>query len=271
VYKRQRRSGKKLIKNKIMAKWLTFLICLLLPFRIFCENDSIQKQNISRITIGFQFVPISYLKWTFPENQTVKSYEDSSEEKKDNTRKFVPIAKCGLHLSYSLIKVISLETGISYLKEEVDGILLFDTINSTVRNHYLRSYINKFVQIPLSINFSIPDNSKKRNLTNLKLGMNCDFIYYEKNSYGTESVYSINRKIISQTNLNGKERPYKYSFHRFVPFVFIGRQFFNKKSTFSFSYGTLVEFNSVFQKHNTSEYLKNYKISVITIGIAYHL
>lgn len=253
-----------------MTKWLLFFVCFVFTLISFSANDSIQKSINHRVSIGFEFAPVSYLKWSFPEYKNVQFNQSSPEEKKDYSKKIILISPVGLHVSYSFLRVLKMETAISYSKEEIDGIIIYETTNYYTVTRYIRSYIMRFIQVPLLVNFKIPDNSKKRSHTNCKAGFNFDFIYYEKNSYGTETIDSINGKTISHIELNGKDRPFKYSFNKITPFIFIGREHYNKNARFSFSYGSMFTFKSIYQQHNTSEYFKNYKITPIIIGIACH-
>ncbi len=254
-----------------MTKWLLSFACQLFALISFGANDSIQKSINRRISIGFEFAPASYLKWSFPEYQKVLFYDPSSgKEKGDYSTKIIPLPMCGLHISYSYNKILKIETAISYSKEEAGGVILIDTSDYYFTRRGINSYIIRFIQIPLMVNFRIPNKSKKRNYTNCKIGLNFDFIYYEKNSYGGETKFSLNGTIISQSHLDGKERHNKYSFNKITPFIFVGREHFSKNENFSFSYGSMFTFKSIYQQHNTSEYFKNYKITPIIIGIACH-
>lgn len=254
-----------------MTKWLLFFVCSFFTITSFGANDSIRKDNNHGISIGFEFAPVSYLKWSFPEYKNVESSQSNSEEKKDNTKKYILIPKCGLHLSYSVNKTIKIETGIYYSMEEVDGIIFTDTINHTIVRKNIGSPINQFVQLPISFNFRMPDNIKKRSYTNFSLGFNFDFIYYEKNYYGTITVTdSLSGKSIYHSVLYNKSRSNKYSFNKITPFIFIGREHYNKNKNFSFYYGSMFTFKSIYQRHNTAEFFKNYKITPLIIGFAYH-
>ncbi len=244
------------------------LLCLVLTVIGFGANDSIQKNKNHAITISFEFAPVSHLKWYFPEHKTVVSYPEDPPV--DYTQKNVLLPICGMHVDYSFNETVKIETAISYSKEEVHAIFFYDTINSNKVSRGLGIYISQFVQIPIIINFRIPDNEKKRSYTNLKSGFNFDFIYYEKNLNGIENITPLNGSFGSGKRLDQDYRSGKYSFNKITPFIFIGREHYNKRANFSFSYGSMFTFKSIYQKHNTVEYFKNYKITPVIIGIAYN-
>jgi hypothetical protein len=246
------------------------LVCLFYTIISFGAKDSIQKNNNRKINIGFAFAPASYLKWSFPEYNNVQFNQTSDEKKKDYSKKIVLFQTVGLHVGYSLFKSIKIETAMSYFKEEVNGIMVYETTDNYLVTRYLRSYITGFIQVPIIVNYRLADNSKIRTYTNCKAGLNFDFIFYEKHSYGTETVSSLSGSSISHVALNGRERPSKYSFNKITPFIFIGREHYNKNANFSFFYGSMFTFKPMYQKHNTAEYLKNYKITPIIIGFACH-
>jgi hypothetical protein len=85
-------------------------------------------------------------------------------------------------------------------------------------------------------------------------------------------VETLNGNFISQTVLNSKPHPNKYTFNfnKITPFAFIGREHYNKDGNVSFTFGSMFTYKSIYQRHNTAEYLKNYQITPLVLGLAFH-
>lgn len=177
----------------------------------------------------------------------------------------------GFFFNYQSKSDFVYEISFSHSYEQIGGVKIVDTLtNGNVSIKRISNYIVNYFQIPIRFGYYIWDDANyKKKAIFFSVGINIDFAFFETSNYGNKNYYYSNGQPVpfTQEKLSGSD---SFRFNKISPFIYVGREKFNKKGTFSFRYGSMVVFKSFYQKHNTGEYLKNYKISPLIIGFAYH-
>jgi hypothetical protein len=252
---------------KIFLKSFFFFILAQVSF---ANNDSIINSNEKKMSIGLQASPFTYSRWSFPENQRIESVNDPGEHR-DATKRYSLITYYGISLTYHLGFHLLIESGLCRSSENIIGIVTSDKLsNSNTIYKDIWEYKCKYIGIPIVLGFSMNDNIERKAFSDFRLGVSMDFVYYESGNYAYETIYDQNGYGFYHAQLDGNSHSLYNSFNRIVPFVYIGREHFNKKKTFSFKYGSMFTFTSIYQNHVTAQFYKVYKINPLIVGLAYH-
>lgn len=255
-----------------MLKILFLYLFTILVLSGYGANDSIIKTN-HKISIGFVLNPVDFSIWDFPHALSFESQQDSRDDPpKDHTKQLEALPLLGLNIRYILTQYLNTEIGVYHTQEHVNAIIIRDYIDDSSQIiKYTGFYSCKYLSIPISFGLRLPDNSKKRSLTNIKATFNFDFIFYDNSYNGDSRLYHLNGiNTEPYLKLGKKEHTFSNSFNRITPALYIGRERFNKKGTFSFTYGTMFTFPAIYQNNAALIYYKNYKISIAVIGCNYH-
>lgn len=248
-----------------MKKYINSLFYIFIPIIGMGQTDSITEKKLS---IGIELSPFTYSKWNFPENQSVETVHPGST--RDVSKRYNAFSTMGINLSYRLNRKIILSTGLNYIYENINAVGTTDTFEGYTVDKDIRLYKCKYWQIPAVLNLRISDNSKYKKFTNIKIGLNFDFIYFENSNYAYETISNSAGYGYYHTYLNGNKHGLSNSFNRITPFVYIGREIYTERKIFSFSYGSMFTCKSIYQNHVASEFYKNYKITPIVTGVFYH-
>jgi hypothetical protein len=230
---------------------------------------------------GFYFVPhfnlFTYAKWSPTSGDELKTWSPRSLSGlggwilgSDMSKSYQLFSNYnGSSVGYKYKKIF-IEAGVAHSYEKIAGVEIIEkqTIGYT-RSRTISNYVVNYLQIPFRMGINFPDKNSSYKLTFISAGLNFDFVFAETKDYGHERYYYPNGQAIpySQEKLLGRN---KFRFNKISPFVYLGREKYSKTGRVSFKYGIMLVFKSFFQKHNTGEYLKNYKISPLIFGWAYH-
>lgn len=253
-----------------MRKILLLSIFIKISTCCYGTADSTSFHFERKLSIGFELVPVAYSKWNFPHAESVSSYRAASDPAKDYTNQINPVPILGVNVKYALTPHCLVSAGVYNEEEKIVGIFLKDHLtDSTQIIKYTGYYLCKYISIPIAVELHLCDNTEKRSYTNFHISFNFDFVYYDK-SNGDSEIIDSNGNRVESSPLGKKEHAISNSFNRIAPAIYIGRERFNKKGTFSFTYGSMFTFPAIYQNNTALLYYKNYRISPCVVGCSYH-
>ncbi|MBL7887972.1 MAG: hypothetical protein JNL24_00375 [Bacteroidia bacterium] len=184
-----------------------------------------------------------------------------------------------LRIKKGLGKYIVLGTGVNHTKERFPGINgnTLKTENDTTWSHTIGSAITyKYIGIPLFVSAQL--NYTKFFKAHFEAGVNFDFIYSEiheeTKDYKFYYVYTGNAPPVTETVIlktyDTNPRKDRLSFNRITPYLSISFERYLFKNKLSLNVGSVFYFKSIYQEHNTGEYIKNIRFSPLTLGANFH-
>jgi len=170
-------------------------------------------------------------------------------------------------------------SGLCYTKERIPGVNSIVTkIGDTSWVHSAIGAITyKYIGIPLYVSAQL--NYSKFFKAHFEAGINVEFIYSEIHEHTIDYkyfyVYPGNAPPVIETVLikayDTNPRKDRASFNRITPYLSISFERYLYKNKLSLNVGSIFYFKSIYQEHNTGEYIKNIRFSPLTLGLNFHL
>lgn len=250
---------------------------VLLLIGLFCYDFQLRADTLKSFFYGSQLNLFTYMKWSPTSGDELKTWSPRSLSGlggwilgSDMSKSYQVLSNFnGFAIGY-IYKRVFIEANITHNYERIAGVQIVEvSSNSYIPKRDISAYTVNYLQMPFRIGLNLKDDNAINRQTFISIGFNFDFVLTETSNYGYRAYYYPNGKVVpfSQERLSGKN---KFRFNKISPFVYLGREKYSKTGRVSFKYGIMVVFKSLFQQHNTGEYLKNYKISPLILGWAYH-
>lgn len=249
-------------KTKIV---FTFLALLILISNQLKASDTIILVPSPRIEIKFNYCPLTYIKWSVP------NYEVTYSEKNgpDNYKRGIEtesFANIGVGCLYNLKKMVWIGLTFNYFTQGT-SLGAKDESDQYINKYFSLETYQRVFQINACASFRIKDTKMNKSGTYFSFGIAPEFA-------NKENQWTMILKAKDGTKLDEQQDfekfNTKYAFVRVTPNISIIRYKYNSKSNFSFNYGSSFSFKPVYEVHKHLEYLKNYKIIPVIIGISYH-
>lgn len=240
-----------------MKRFLTLFI-LFCSISSFSQKTSEEKPK--KHTLGFFASPFAYTAWH-------TGYKIIPDQQKSGYRlTFTFFSPTGISYQYAIHRSVKILIGLFGTYENV----LFVNLNTNTQNLYKRiDYKVNYLNIPINIKFfpSHISNSEELGGFFIQAGANFDFITQERISSFSYYQYSPSSGGGSYADNNKTSNSVGLKFNRICPTIAIGHEIVGDNITFF--YGGNFQFQSVYQRNNTLEYFKNFKLSLINIGLNY--
>jgi hypothetical protein len=231
-------------------------------------TDSLPERKKTGFNLSINVSPVMFCKWNIPGHNQVYS-QKLQEDKSDKTLTKSFFSPLGLQLSYNLKHFISIGIGACYYHEKT-FLYLLNTENSDYNEQINLSVFQNVVQTNVNMGYIRIDKNDLRKETKINIGVSCEFTNSE--TLWEKYVYSKTGDVIfSEEHDFNKLHPGKYVFNKWSSFLYLGRVIYNKKKNISLNYGAMVISKPLYQKHNHDEYLENYKIIPLIVGISFYL
>lgn len=235
----------------------------------------------SLFTIEYKTTALTFIKHQFPEfsNNNIKiidveSFKNRIRNNSDNNI----FDTYHFRIKKNINKLLILGTGLSHIKERIRGINanVIKIADTTWVHSAVGTITYKYIGIPLFVSAQL--NYTKFFKAHFEAGVNFDFIHSEiheeTKDYKYYYVYPGNAPPVTETVLlktyETHPRKDRLSFNKITPYLSISFERYLYKNKLSLCVGSVFYFRSIYQEHNTGEYIKNIRFSPLTLGANFH-
>lgn len=237
---------------------LIFIFSSILSF----SQDPIQEKK-KKHSIGIFVSPIAFTAWYTDYNVIY------DEQKSGYRRRYTLYSPSGIAYQYELSNAAKIQIGLSSTFENQ----LFYNLHSSDNLIKIVDYKVHYLNIPLNVRL-FPSHFGISEVLGgffIQIGMNLDIITNEHIISSKHSPIDLHHSIpagyVDPNYKLEESSSAKIKFNRICPTLALGQEVVGDKITFF--YGGNLQFRSIYQMHNTLEYFKNIKFSLINIGLSY--
>jgi hypothetical protein len=248
----------------IKRKHLAYLFIILISHQLKGADTLILSAN-PKHEIGLNYCPVTFIKWNTP-NYSLFYAENNGPDNYKKGVETLTFTYCGMSYFNNIKNNIWIGLNINYSTQGTYG-NMSDKQDPNFNKDFSLNIYQKIFHLNIAVSAKIKDTKLNKSGTRFTLGLAPEIT-------NTESGWTMTVKEKDGTILyreqDFKTANKKYEFVRITPSISIQRFRFNSKRNFSFNYGSSFSFRSIYEIHNHAEYLKNYKILPIILGLSYH-
>lgn len=218
-----------------------------------------------KVEIKFNYCPVTFIKWSVP-NYDVSYSEKNGPDNYQRGVETMSFTNLGIGYTNNIKKNIWLGLDFNFFTQGT-SLGANDLSDPYVNKYFLLETYQQVFQFNLYSSVRIKDTKMNKSGTSFSFGIAPEFANKE-NQWAMVLIAKDGTKLAQEQDYERFNK--KHTFVRITPSISIMRYKYNSKRNFSLTYGSSFAFSSIYEVHKHSEYLKNFKIIPLIIGVSYH-